>query len=83
VDGVPIANQSEREQQKCDQQQAGSFRGINRVPAVLVVGVVLVLDVNHDCIVRRTETVRAATSIIRIMRGGGLVLHYASLAVVH
>jgi hypothetical protein len=56
MNGMPIANQSEGEQQKGDQQQAGSFRGINGVPLMLV-GTVLALSVDHHLIVRRSETV--------------------------
>jgi DNA-binding winged helix-turn-helix (wHTH) protein len=52
VNGVPVANQSEDEQKKGDQQQTGSFRGINRVPAVLAGGIVLAPGVRHENIVR-------------------------------
>ena len=52
MNGVPVANQREDEQQKGNQQQAGSFRGINRVPAVLAGGIVLALGVRHTNIVR-------------------------------
>jgi cholera toxin transcriptional activator len=52
VNGVPVANQGEDEQQKGDQQQAGSFRSINRVPPVLAGRVVLALGVRHEDIVR-------------------------------
>src|SRR5580704_9425296 len=41
MDGVPVASQREDEQQEGNQQQAGSFRGINRVPLLLVGRVVL------------------------------------------
>jgi len=60
LDSVPIANQRERQQQERDQQQAGSLRGVDRVPAVLVVGAGLTLSGNHGPIVRRAETVCAA-----------------------
>jgi cholera toxin transcriptional activator len=49
---MPVANQSQDKQQKGNQQQAGSFRGINRVPAVLAGGIVLALVVRHANIVR-------------------------------
>jgi len=58
MNDVPIANQDESKQQKGDQQQAGSFRGINGVPVVLV-GIVLALSINHDFIVLRPETAGA------------------------
>ena len=60
MNGVPVANYGEYKQEKRNQQQARRFRGIGRVPLVLVVGVVLGMSVHHDLIVRRTETVRAA-----------------------
>jgi len=66
---VPVANQSEDQQQKGDQQQAGSFRGINRVPLMLVSGVVLAVGVRHESIVRSAG------------RRTRLVLHYASLVI--
>jgi hypothetical protein len=69
VNGVPVANQSEGEQQKGDQQQARSLRGINRVPLVLV-GIVLASSANHDFIVRRAETVGAASSDSRSSKFG-------------
>jgi len=74
VNGVPVPNQSEGEQRKGDQQQAGSFRGINRVPLTLVAGIVLALRVHHDFIVRRSETVGAGYGCAR-ERSRGLVLH--------
>jgi hypothetical protein len=52
MDGVPVPNQREDEQQKSDQQQAGSLRGINRVPAVLAGRIVLAPGVRHEDIVR-------------------------------
>jgi hypothetical protein len=33
---MPVANQREGEQQKCDQQQSGRFRCIDRVAALFV-----------------------------------------------
>jgi len=36
MDGVPVANKSEDEQDECDHQQPGCLRGIDRVPAVPV-----------------------------------------------
>jgi hypothetical protein len=38
---VPVTNKGENQQHKCDQQQARGFRRINRMPVVLVLGVVL------------------------------------------
>ena len=56
MDGVPVANQREDQQQKSDQQQPGSFRGINGVPAVFVV---LALGVRHEHIVRSASRLAA------------------------
>jgi cholera toxin transcriptional activator len=71
VHGVPVANHGESKQQKCDQQQAGSFRGIDRVAAALGTGFVSALtSFNHGFIVRRNE-----------FAPHGLVLHYASRSV--
>lgn len=67
---VPVADHGENEQQKGDQQQARSLRGIDRVP-VFMAGVVVAFGMNHAYIVRRTESLRAA------------VLHYASSVVYH
>jgi hypothetical protein len=53
MDGVPITNDGENQQQKRDQQKSGGFRGVNRVAAMLVVGVILTLGIQHDLIVRR------------------------------
>ncbi len=61
MNGVPVTNQSQHEQQKSDQQQAGSFRGINRVAATLAVGIVLLLSLYHARIVRRAQTACDAT----------------------
>jgi hypothetical protein len=55
---VPVANHGEDKQQEGNQQQAGSLRSIDRVAAML--GVVVVLSMSHDNILRRTETRRAA-----------------------
>ena len=62
MNGVPVANQSEGEQEKGDQQQARGLRGINRVALVLV-GIGLASSVNHDFIVRRVESVGASGSL--------------------
>jgi hypothetical protein len=82
VNGVPVPNQSEGEQQKGNQQQAGSFRGINRVPLVLVGRIVLALRVHHDFIVRRSER-WVPFAECACGRGRGLVLHYPSLVLVY
>lgn len=75
MDDMPVTNQSEGKQQEGDQQQAGSFRGINGVPGMLV-GIVLALVIRHGFIVRRPETAGAVYSCVaRASRG--LVLHYA------
>jgi hypothetical protein len=58
MDDVPVANHDQNQQQEGDYQQAGSFRSVNRVPAVLMAGVVVVLDVDHDRIVRFAERAR-------------------------
>ena len=34
---VPVANQSEDQQHKCDQQQTGGFRRVDRVAVMLVI----------------------------------------------
>jgi len=47
MNGVPVANQGEDEQQKSDQEQAEGFSSINRVPAVLGGRVVLALRFSH------------------------------------
>jgi hypothetical protein len=52
VNGVPVANEYENEQENGDQQQAGSFRRINCVPLMLVGGIVLAPSVRHEDIVR-------------------------------
>jgi len=56
VDGVPVADQDEEEQQKSDQEQTGGFRGVDGVTAVLLVPTVgrvfLALKVRHAFIVR-------------------------------
>jgi len=49
---MPVANQGEDQQQKGDEEQAGGFRGINRVPAVRVAGTVLTPRGKHTGIVR-------------------------------
>jgi hypothetical protein len=54
VNGVPVANQYEDEQENGDQQQAGSFRRISCVPLMLVGRIVLALSVRHEDIVRST-----------------------------
>ena len=64
---VPVANQSEGQQQKRNQQEARGFRGIDRAPAVPAAGAVVAWCMKHDGIVRRAETVCCS-----------LVLHYAS-----
>jgi cholera toxin transcriptional activator len=57
VNGVPVANQDEDEQQNSNEQKPGSLRRISCVPAVLVASVVgrtvLALMVHHSFIVRR------------------------------
>ncbi len=63
MDGVPVANHGEDEQQKRDQEQAGGFRGIDRVVTTLAGGAALTLalmNLNHNFIVRRDETPRVA-----------------------
>jgi DNA-binding response OmpR family regulator len=80
VNGVPVPNQSEGQQQKGDQQQTGSFRGINRVPLMLVGGIVLAFSLHHGFIVRRSET-GGCRLPVRIGRSRGL--YYASSVVVY
>jgi len=63
VDGVPVADENEHEQQKGDKQQPGSFRRVNCM-AVLVRAVagrlVLAMKIHDNLIVRHvargTET---------------------------
>ena len=51
---VPVADQSEDQQQSCDHQQAGSLRRVNLSSARL--GIILVLQiVGHSDIVARWE----------------------------
>jgi cholera toxin transcriptional activator len=63
VNNVPVANQCEDEQQEGDQQQAGSFRGINCVPAVLAGGIVLALGVRHADIVRSAGSLAVGATL--------------------
>jgi len=58
MDDVPVANQGKGEQQESDEQQAGGFRGINRMPLMLMGRIVLALDVSHANIVRPAGIVR-------------------------
>ena len=55
VNGVPVANEREHEQEKGNQQQTGSFRCVGDVPVMLVGIVGLVLRLHNNFIVRRTE----------------------------
>lgn len=70
MDGVPVANESENQQQESDQQQAASFLGINRVPLMLVRSIVLALSGDHRYIVRRARmsavTGLAVTNLVQI-----------------
>ena len=52
---MPVANQGENQQQKCDQQQAEGLRGVNRVPRMLVGRVILILRLHDASIVRRAR----------------------------
>jgi hypothetical protein len=52
VNDVPVANQYEDKQKNGDEQQAGGFRRINRVPLMLMGRIVLALSVRHEDIVR-------------------------------
>ena len=78
VNGVPVTNQGEHEQQKSDQQQAGSFRGINRVAAMLVVGIVLALSIHHaHCTrARHKPQANALGATLRLI-SGRIVISYA------
>lgn len=51
MDVVPVANEREDQQKKRDQQQAGSFRRVDRVALVLVRGVTVGLWGRHADIV--------------------------------
>jgi cholera toxin transcriptional activator len=68
MDGVPVASQREDEQQEGNQQQAGSFRGINRVPLLLVGRVVLAPSVWHDGIVRSAGSRGGLGATLRVGR---------------
>ena len=71
MNGVPIANHGEDQQEKGNQQKAGGFGGIRRVPVTLRSGhvlamvvfaiivlamVVLAMIIDHQHIVRRVES---------------------------
>jgi hypothetical protein len=70
MDGVPIANDGENQQQKRDQQKSGGLRGVNRVAAMLGVGVILALSIQHDLIVRRESTARTVGATLRVVGRG-------------
>ena len=53
MNGVPVANHGEDQQEKRDQQQAGSF-GIGRMPGMLRGGRIMARGIDHTHIVRRT-----------------------------
>ena len=53
MDGVPVANQGEDQQQESNQQQAGGFRGIDCVLCMLMSRAILGFGVCHGNIVRR------------------------------
>jgi hypothetical protein len=67
---MPIANHSKHQQKKRNQQQTGSFRGKDRVPIVLVAGIVVVLGMNHTYIVRRAETARDGATLRCVVAHG-------------
>jgi hypothetical protein len=58
MDDVPVANQREHEQQKCNQQQAGRFGGVNTVAVRLLSRVVFVSGVLHSNILRPANSAR-------------------------
>jgi hypothetical protein len=51
VNVVPVADQSQSEQKKGDQQQARRLRRVDGVPVVFVRGVVVVVRLGHEDIV--------------------------------
>jgi hypothetical protein len=82
MNGVPIAHQGEDEQQKGDQEQPGSFLGIDCMPLMLLRRTVPTLSVNHERIVRCAHG-RERCQPTGASGSGGVVLHYASLAIVY
>jgi cholera toxin transcriptional activator len=72
---VPVANERERKQQKGDQQPAARFRSIDRVPPMLVGGVVLMLGAGHEGIVAPGGTARRPPdATLRVVAGWSLVV---------
>ena len=67
MNGVPVPNHGEDEQQEGDQQQAGSFRGIDRVPLLLVGGIVLASNVRHHSIVRSAQSHARLGATLRVV----------------
>lgn len=51
MDLVPVADEREDQQHESDQQQARGFRGINRVPMMLVRSILFGLGGEHEDIV--------------------------------
>jgi cholera toxin transcriptional activator len=67
MNGVPVPNHGEDEQQEGDQQQAESFRGIDRVPLLLVGGIVLASNVRHHSIVRSAQSHAQLGATLRVV----------------
>jgi DNA-binding winged helix-turn-helix (wHTH) protein len=67
MNGVPVPNHGEDEQQEGDQQQAESFRGIDRVPLLLVGGIVLASNVRHHSIVRSAQSRAQLGATLRVV----------------
>jgi hypothetical protein len=51
MNGMPIPDQGEDEQEKGDEKQAGSLRGVNGVPLLAVIGFLLRPCSKHENIV--------------------------------
>ena len=81
MNGVPVANRRQDEQQERYQQQAGCLRRINCVPGVLAVSVVLALRNNHEHIVRRVIVLNYVAKL-RVVDGPRAGLKLAVLVLV-
>ena len=65
---MPVSHYGDEQQKKSDQQQAGGFRGIDCVAAMLVAGIVLAI-IYHVDIVRRTQTCGGLGATLRVVFG--------------
>ena len=67
MNGVPVAHQREYEQQEGDQQQAGSLRGVDRVPLMLGGRIVMALGVRHEWYCTLGEKARRLGATLRVV----------------